>query len=178
MLGDNRNTCFKDLSFTEEMRVVLPWVAGILLCLVMAEQRKSFFQNVKKTAKKPIRETDSTSFVSGGGRKATSDSIAKIERCQWLASLKKPSSSSQEANAVPARLSQKKECVHFSMSSLESFFSRAALSSGDGKVIPGIRKRPNYDNRLRALNRTRCWPRQSQLDPEPLPGWLLLEQFL
>ena len=119
----------------------------------MAEQRKSFFQNVKKTVQKPIRETDSTSFGSGGGRKATSDGIAKTERCKWLASSKKPSSSSQAGSAaVPARLSQKMECVHL-----------------DGKVIPGIRKRPNYDNRLRALIRTRCWPRQSQLDPEPLP---------
>ena len=88
--------------------------------------------------------------------------------------------STVEKNKVRFRLSSwvttcgvsKNNCVwftslvaDFSIRSLESFWSRAALTAGEGSGA-AVRKRPHYDNRLRRLN-AKHFVRRSHLGVEP-----------
>lgn len=72
-----------------------------------------------------------------------------------IAAQKKCASGPSSSEGGSVRVVERDEAVafiDFSLSSLESFLARGALARGDD-VQHKMRKRPHYDNRLRALNK-------------------------
>lgn len=155
-----------------QMHSVMRWLAiSLLLCLVvMADERKAFLANIRKTIEKPKQHEVKQEKITKGVQAKPPAGIS--ERKCWLAQLKKTKSGSDSAAGSQLVASAKTTAsgstslvADFSIRSLESFWSRAALTAGEGSGA-AVRKRPHYDNRLRRLN-AKHFVRRSHLGVEP-----------
>lgn len=126
----------------------------------MAEERKRFFLSLKR---KSVGSTDVVDPRAGATHPPKEvSSSSKNERGRFLAMVaaKRASTDIQMPETTPEPASDLVGVVEFTLASLHNFLTRNIISGG-GKAAEtaGIRKRPNYDNRLRRLNmnsRTIC----------------------
>lgn len=120
----------------------------------MAEERKRFLKGLvsqKRETSRASRETSVVASPKEGGSASSGRGGGNDERVRYLASMAAARKRNLEPNPETVAVADESGvAVEFTLPSLHEFTSRGLFS---GRPSTAVRKRPNYDNRLRRLNK-------------------------